>query len=225
MPELTPMAPLAAFRGQKPPAPAWFERVVAIEPERSFVAVDGARVETLAWGERGKPGLIFLHGGAAHADWWSFIAPFFARERRVVAPIIHRHGALGLARRLRFPPVRPRSAGSGARGGRVRGRAPGRGRPFVRRPHRSWACPRFWRRARRGRDGRPTLLRPEEPAQTRRRPGRRRGSIAFDHRSKPSSPASASRRHKPATICSFSILSRAVRRERRSTPRAIPAGR
>ena len=59
---------------------------VANEPERSFVAVEGARVETLAWGERGKPGLMFLHGGAAHADWWSFIAPFFARERRVVAP-------------------------------------------------------------------------------------------------------------------------------------------
>jgi pimeloyl-ACP methyl ester carboxylesterase len=80
------MAPLAAFRGQKPPAPAWFERVISIEPERSFVSVEGAKVETLAWGERGKPGLIFLHGGAAHADWWSFIAPFFARDRRVVAP-------------------------------------------------------------------------------------------------------------------------------------------
>jgi pimeloyl-ACP methyl ester carboxylesterase len=86
VPESTPLAPLAAFRGQKPPAPAWFERVVAIEPERSFVVVDGAEVETLAWGERGKPGLVFLHGGAAHGDWWSFIAPFFARERRVVAP-------------------------------------------------------------------------------------------------------------------------------------------
>ena len=79
------MAPLAAFRGQKPPAPAWFERVVAIEPERSFVTVEGAEVETLTWGERGRLGLIFLHGGAAHADWWSFIAPFFARDRRVVA--------------------------------------------------------------------------------------------------------------------------------------------
>ena len=86
MAESNPMAPLAAFRGQKPPAPAWFECVVAIEPERTFFAVDGAQVETLAWGERGKPGLVFLHGGAAHADWWSFIAPFFARERRVVAP-------------------------------------------------------------------------------------------------------------------------------------------
>jgi pimeloyl-ACP methyl ester carboxylesterase len=80
------MAPLAAFHGRKPPAPAWFERVVADEPERDFVEVEGARVETLAWGERGKPGLLLLHGGAAHADWWPFIAPFFASERRVVAP-------------------------------------------------------------------------------------------------------------------------------------------
>jgi pimeloyl-ACP methyl ester carboxylesterase len=84
--ESSPMVPLAAFRGQTPPAPAWFERAVAIEPDRSFVEVESAKVETLAWGERGKPGLIFLHGGAAHADWWSFIAPFFAREWRVVAP-------------------------------------------------------------------------------------------------------------------------------------------
>ena len=80
------MAPLAAYQGRKPPAPDWFERALAEEPERTFIEVEGARIETLAWGARGKPGLILLHGGAAHADWWSFIAPFFARERRVVAP-------------------------------------------------------------------------------------------------------------------------------------------
>jgi pimeloyl-ACP methyl ester carboxylesterase len=80
------MAPLQAYQGLKPPAPAWFERTVADQPERTFVEVEGARVETLAWGERGKPGLVLMHGGAAHADWWSFIAPFFARDRRVVAP-------------------------------------------------------------------------------------------------------------------------------------------
>ncbi len=79
------MAPLAAFHGQTPPAPAWFVRAIAQEPERTFVEVEGAKVETLAWGERGRPGLMFLHGGAAHADWWSFIAPFFAGDHRVVA--------------------------------------------------------------------------------------------------------------------------------------------
>ena len=79
------MAPLAAFHGAKPPAPAWFDAALAHEPERTVVEVEGAKVEVLAWGERGRPGLMFLHGGAAHADWWSFIAPFFADERRVVA--------------------------------------------------------------------------------------------------------------------------------------------
>ncbi len=80
------MAPLAAYHGVKPPAPAWFERALAQEPERTFIEVEGAKVEVLAWGRRGKPGLLFLHGGAAHADWWSFIAPFFAADLRVVAP-------------------------------------------------------------------------------------------------------------------------------------------
>ena len=80
------MAPLAAFQGAKPPAPDWFTRALANAPERSFLEVDGAKIETLAWGRRGAPGLILLHGGMAHADWWSFIAPFLATELRVVAP-------------------------------------------------------------------------------------------------------------------------------------------
>ena len=91
------MAPLAAYHGARPPAPAWFDDAIANEPERTFIEVEGARIELLAWGERGKPGLIFLHGGAAHADWWSFIAPFFAAERRVRGADLHRHGTLGLA--------------------------------------------------------------------------------------------------------------------------------
>jgi pimeloyl-ACP methyl ester carboxylesterase len=80
------MAPLAPFHGAKPPAPPWFDAAMTHEPERTFIEVEGAKVEVLAWGARGKPGLMLLHGGAAHADWWSFIAPFFAGERRVVAP-------------------------------------------------------------------------------------------------------------------------------------------
>jgi pimeloyl-ACP methyl ester carboxylesterase len=78
-------APLAPLGGAVPPAPAWFDAAIAIEPERSFVDVLGVPIETLAWGERGKPGLILLHGNGAHADWWSFIAPFFAADYRVVA--------------------------------------------------------------------------------------------------------------------------------------------
>ncbi len=78
-------SPLRNFHGAPPPAPAWFGRALDLRPDRRFVEVDGAPIETLVWGEEGAPGLLFLHGNGAHADWWSFIAPFFARERRVVA--------------------------------------------------------------------------------------------------------------------------------------------
>jgi pimeloyl-ACP methyl ester carboxylesterase len=77
--------PLAQFQGRTPPAPAWFTRAIAVEPERSTVRAAGANIELLAWGERGRPGLIFVHGNSAHADWWSFIAPLLAEDFRVAA--------------------------------------------------------------------------------------------------------------------------------------------
>jgi pimeloyl-ACP methyl ester carboxylesterase len=85
MEEQFPRTPLAALRGERPVAPAWFEAALRKVPERGFVPVAGAQIETLTWGETGKPGLLLLHGSGAHADWWSFIAPFFADDYRVVA--------------------------------------------------------------------------------------------------------------------------------------------
>ncbi len=79
-------APLAAFEGEVPARPAWFTAALARAPEREWHEVQGARIETLSWGQRGKPGLLLLHGNKAHADWWSFIAPFLADDYRVVAP-------------------------------------------------------------------------------------------------------------------------------------------
>ncbi len=76
---------LAPFHGEKPPAPKWFDVAIAQAPERIVVDVRGAAIETLTWGERGKPGLLFLHGNGACADWWSFIAPFFAETHRIAA--------------------------------------------------------------------------------------------------------------------------------------------
>jgi pimeloyl-ACP methyl ester carboxylesterase len=78
-------SPLARFNGEPPPAPAWFASALAQAPERRFIEVEGAKLELLTWGEVGKPGLLLLHGGRAHADWWSFIAPFFAKDYRVAA--------------------------------------------------------------------------------------------------------------------------------------------
>lgn len=77
--------PLAALGGQVPPRPRWFTDALAVAPVCSRHTVQGAHIESLAWGERGRPGLLLLHGKMAHAHWWSFIAPFFAATHRVVA--------------------------------------------------------------------------------------------------------------------------------------------
>ena len=86
-------APLAAFEGAEPPAPQWFLDAISHAPERSFVESLGSQLEVLTWGEIGKPGLLFVHGNSAHADWWSFIAPFFADDYRVAAMSLAGMGA------------------------------------------------------------------------------------------------------------------------------------
>jgi len=77
--------PLAALDGAPPPAPQWFKGVLAVEPESRFVEVAGARIHYLRWGDRARPGLLLVHGNAAHAHWWDFIAPFLARDYNVAA--------------------------------------------------------------------------------------------------------------------------------------------
>ena len=78
-------APLEALAGRSPDAPTWFVSALKQEPNRTFHTVHGTPIETLTWGDIGKPGLLLLHGKMAHADWWSFIAPFFADHYRVAA--------------------------------------------------------------------------------------------------------------------------------------------
>ena len=85
--ELAPAlrAPLAPFDGRPPPAPAWFSQALAQAPERGRVGTPRGGLEVLTWGEVGKPGLLLVHGGFANADWWTWIAPFFAADYRVAA--------------------------------------------------------------------------------------------------------------------------------------------
>lgn len=85
MPDTKPSSLLAPFNGARPPAPAWFEDAIADVPQRQTIVVDGAAIEVLTWGVVGHPGLLLLHGGMAHAHWWSFIAPLFAKTHRVAA--------------------------------------------------------------------------------------------------------------------------------------------
>ncbi|HWA92946.1 MAG TPA: alpha/beta hydrolase [Rhizomicrobium sp.] len=77
--------PLAALMGSPPPAPKWFHEAVAMVPESNHVMVDGARIHYSRWGDRARPGLLLVHGNAAHAHWWDFIAPMLARDYNVAA--------------------------------------------------------------------------------------------------------------------------------------------
>ena len=66
-------------------APGWFVDAVATVPEDRYVEVEGAQIHYLFWGEPDRPGLLFVHGGAAHAHWWSHIAPAFLADYSVAA--------------------------------------------------------------------------------------------------------------------------------------------
>src|SRR5262245_42591860 len=82
-------------------APEWFTRAIETPYEEHRVDVEGCSIRYLCWGERGKPGLVLVHGGAAHAHWWSFLAPQLASQYRVAAPDLSGHGDSG--RREAYP--------------------------------------------------------------------------------------------------------------------------
>lgn len=77
------------------PAPPWFTEAITTPYEERRVVVDGCPIHYLAWGDARKPGLVLVHGGAAHAHWWSFIAPHLTRDYRVVALDLSGHGDSG----------------------------------------------------------------------------------------------------------------------------------
>lgn len=77
--------PLVVYNGDVPPAPNWFQDAVATPYETLKVEVDGAQIHYQRWGNRGKPGLLLVHGNGAHAHWWDFIAPYFSQHYHVVA--------------------------------------------------------------------------------------------------------------------------------------------
>ncbi len=76
-------------------APRWFDAALADLPEHRDTEVAGCQVHLRCWGEPDRPGLVLVHGGAAHSGWWDHIAPFFAGTHRVVAPDLSGHGDSG----------------------------------------------------------------------------------------------------------------------------------
>ena len=78
-----------------PSPPGWFSTAVATEPDDCMVRVKGCDIHYLRWGDVDRPGLVLVHGGAAHAHWWSFIAPLLAPQHHVVALDLSGHGDSG----------------------------------------------------------------------------------------------------------------------------------
>ena len=67
-------------------APAWYRKAMDVPYEDHMVNVEGVDIHYLTWGEAGRPGLVFVHGGAAHAHWWT---PWLPSSRKsTVLPLL-----------------------------------------------------------------------------------------------------------------------------------------
>lgn len=76
----------------------WFEAALAAPRREGTLEGAGCRLHYLDWGEGGLPGLVLVHGGAAHAHWWSFLAPLLADRWHPVAFDLSGHGDSGRRR-------------------------------------------------------------------------------------------------------------------------------
>ena len=69
--------------------PDWFKWAMSNAPSSHFVSVKGCQIHYLLWDdpdEKKRSGsILFVHGGAAHSHWWSFLAPFFRKNYKVAA--------------------------------------------------------------------------------------------------------------------------------------------
>lgn len=84
--------------------PAWFTAALEHPCREGTLEDAGCPIHYLDWGDVHAPGLVFIHGGAAHAHWWSFLAPSFTYRWRVVALDLSGHGDSG--RRPAYSPER-----------------------------------------------------------------------------------------------------------------------
>src|SRR5271169_6594330 len=57
-----------------------------------YVAAGGLKLHYLDYGSAGRPPLLFVHGGAAHAHWYDFVAAGFAADYHVRALDHRGHG-------------------------------------------------------------------------------------------------------------------------------------
>ena len=76
--------------------PAWFTQALSAPVAERVTVVDGVPIAYRMWGDnRSGPGVVLVHGGAAHSRWWDHIGPLLAIDRRVVAIDLSGHGDSG----------------------------------------------------------------------------------------------------------------------------------
>ena len=77
-------------------SPDWLLAALRDEPVTSTLEVDGCPITLERWqGSRAAAPLVLLHGGAANAGWWRWLAPSLATDRTVVSMDLSGHGASG----------------------------------------------------------------------------------------------------------------------------------
>ena len=75
--------------------PPWFDRALQAPFETGRCDVGDVPIHYAAWGQRGKPGIVLVHGSNAHLEWWRFVAPFLADQFRVAALDLSGNGDSG----------------------------------------------------------------------------------------------------------------------------------
>jgi pimeloyl-ACP methyl ester carboxylesterase len=57
-----------------------------------FVEANGVKLHYLDYGTEGRPPVLFIHGGAAHAHWFDFVAPGFTPDFHMRSLDLRGHG-------------------------------------------------------------------------------------------------------------------------------------
>lgn len=73
----------------------WMTRAWHTPFAQETLTVADCAINTLRWGDPSNPGVLLVHGGLAHAQWWRHIAPAAAQDHYVVALDLSGHGDSG----------------------------------------------------------------------------------------------------------------------------------
>jgi pimeloyl-ACP methyl ester carboxylesterase len=65
------------------------------ETDADSLTVQGCSVRYFRLGRPGNPPVMLVHGGGAHAGWWTAVAPLLAKRYDVVVPELSGHGGSG----------------------------------------------------------------------------------------------------------------------------------